>query len=89
MKTRIETTNDFYSLDEETQAKILKFLVVMFTMTTAVQEGVAHLTMIIPSYEIFNNDHQDINDNVSIGDAVLPDLLALAMDKLLTGKMGA
>lgn len=89
MKTRIETTNDFYSLDEETQAKILKFLVVMFTMTTAVQEGVAHLTMIIPSYEIFNNYYQDINDNVSIGDAVLPDLLALAMDKLLTGKMGA
>ncbi len=89
MKTRIETTNDFYSLDEETQAKILKFLVVMFTMNTAVQEGVAHLTMIIPSYEIFNNEYQDINDNVNIGNAVLPDLLALAMDKLLTGKMGA
>jgi hypothetical protein len=89
MKTRIETTNDFYSLDEETQAKILKFLVVMFTMNTAVQEGVEQKVVLLPSYEIFNNDHQDINDNVSIGDAVLPDLLALAMDKLLTGKMGA
>lgn len=87
MKIRIESTNDYYSLDEETQAKILKFLVVIFVMNTAGQEGVDQKAVLLPSYELFNNEAPDINDNVNIGNAVLPDLLALAMDKLLTGKM--
>jgi hypothetical protein len=89
MKIRIDSTKDFYSLDEETQAKILKFLVVMFMMNTAVQEGVEQKAILLPSYEIFNNEHKDINDNVNIDNAALPDLLALALDKFLTGKMGA
>jgi hypothetical protein len=87
MKMCIESTKDFYSLDEVTQAKILKYLVVIFVMNTAVQEGVEQKAVLLPSYEIFDNEHQDITDNVNIGNAVLPDLLALAMDKFLTGKM--